>query len=53
MTGPALDFCLLVAQRRHRDDLGVQVTGEAADRWLDIAQVFAGPPTDGRQPLPR
>ncbi|GAA2086000.1 TIGR03084 family metal-binding protein [Actinomadura alba] len=50
VTGPALDFCLLVTQRRHRADLDLTVTGENADRWLDIAQAFAGPPGSGRAP---
>ena len=48
VSGPALDFCLLAAQRRHRDDLAVQVVGDQADQWLDIAQVFAGPSGSGR-----
>ena len=48
--GPALDFCLLVTQRRHRDDVALAVEGPAADEWLDIAQAFAGPPGDGRRP---
>ncbi|MEY9911781.1 uncharacterized protein (TIGR03084 family) [Catenulispora sp. MAP12-49] len=48
VSGPALDFCLLVAQRRHRDDLGVRAAGAQADQWLDIAQVFAGPSGPGR-----
>ena len=51
--GPAYDFCLLVTQRRHRDDLALVATGEEADRWLDIAQAFAGPPGDGREPEAR
>ena len=50
VTGPALDFCLLVTQRRHRADLALVVTGPVADEWLDVAQVFAGPPGDGRPP---
>jgi uncharacterized protein (TIGR03084 family) len=50
VTGPALDFCLLVTQRRHRDDLAVVAAGADADRWLDIAQAFAGPPGAGRKP---
>ncbi|MEI5099312.1 TIGR03084 family metal-binding protein [Streptomyces sp. PmtG] len=50
VTGPALDFCLLVTQRAHRDDLAVRAEGEAAERWLDIAQAFAGPPGKGRAP---
>jgi uncharacterized protein (TIGR03084 family) len=48
VTGPALDFCLLVTQRRNRADLDLTVTGTDADHWLDIAQAFAGPPGPGR-----
>ncbi|MBC7273186.1 MAG: TIGR03084 family protein [Streptomyces sp.] len=48
VTGPALDFCLLVTQRAHRADLAVRAEGADADRWLDIAQAFAGPPGAGR-----
>jgi uncharacterized protein (TIGR03084 family) len=44
VTGPGLDFCLLVTRRRHRDDLALVADGAGADRWLDIAQAFAGPP---------
>jgi uncharacterized protein (TIGR03084 family) len=51
VSGPAEDFCLLVTQRRHRDDLALVATGPAADEWLGIAQCFAGPPGDGRPPL--
>ncbi|MFF7150453.1 TIGR03084 family metal-binding protein [Streptomyces jietaisiensis] len=50
VTGPALDFCLLVTQRAHRADLAVRAEGPEADRWLDIAQAFAGPPGAGRAP---
>jgi len=50
VTGPALDFCLLVTQRVHRDDVAVRAEGPDADHWLDIAQAFAGPPGPGRQP---
>jgi len=49
VTGPALDFCLLVTQRRHRDDLGLSATGPGAQEWTAIAQAFAGPPGPGRQ----
>ncbi|MER7108408.1 TIGR03084 family metal-binding protein [Streptomyces sp. NPDC000229] len=48
ITGPALDFCLLVTQRAHRDDVAVRADGPDADRWLDIAQAFAGPAGPGR-----
>ncbi|MCB5178337.1 TIGR03084 family metal-binding protein [Streptomyces antimicrobicus] len=50
VTGPALDFCLLVTRRAHRADLAVEATGADADRWLDLAQAFAGPPGTGREP---
>jgi uncharacterized protein (TIGR03084 family) len=50
VTGPALDFCLLAVQRRHRDDLAVRAQGPDADTWLSIAQAFAGPPGKGRPP---
>ena len=50
VTGTALDFCLLVTQRRHRDDLGLTVDGRAAQEWMAIAQAFAGPPGPGRSP---
>jgi uncharacterized protein (TIGR03084 family) len=51
VTGPALDFCLLVTQRRHQDDLALAVEGPAAAGWMAIAQAFAGPPGPGRSPI--
>jgi len=51
--GPALDFCLVVTQRRHVDDTGLHITGAGARDWLDKAQAFAGPPTDGPPPQSR
>lgn len=50
VAGPALDFCLLVTQRRHPDDLHLTVTGATALEWVPIAQAFAGPPGAGRKP---
>ena len=50
VTGSAYDFCLRVTQRRHRDDLDLVAVGADADRWLDIAQAFAGPSGAGREP---
>ncbi|SRR6266487_4437013 len=50
VTGPAVDFCLLVTRRRHRDDLALTATGADANRWLDIAQAYVGPPGPGRAP---
>lgn len=46
--GPALDFCLLVTQRRHRDDLALVAQGAVAQQWMTVAQAFAGPPGAGR-----
>ncbi len=51
ISGPALDFCLLVTQRRHRDDLALVAEGADAEAWLGIAQAFAGPSGGGRPPL--
>ena len=48
--GPAIDFCLVVTQRRHPADTELTITGAAAREWIDIAQAFAGPPTDHRPP---
>ena len=50
VTGPALDFCLLVTQRRHRDDLALVIEGPAATEWMSIAQAFAGAAGTGRPP---
>jgi uncharacterized protein (TIGR03084 family) len=49
VTGPALDFCLLVTQRRHHDDLHVEFVGQQAQQWAAIAQAFAGLPGEGRK----
>ena len=50
VTGPAYEFCLLVTQRVHRADTSLVAVGADADRWLDIAQCFAGPSGEGRAP---
>jgi len=48
VSGPAQDFCMLVTQRRPRSELDVTAVGDDAERWLGIAQAFAGPPGRGR-----
>jgi len=48
--GPAEDFCLVVTQRRHVDDTALVVTGPVAERWMTVAQAFAGPAGSGRKP---
>jgi len=50
VSGPALDFCLLVTQRRHRNDLSLAIEGPAAIEWMAIAQAFAGAAGTGRPP---
>jgi len=50
VTGSAGDFCRLVTQRIHRSDTDLVATGADADRWLDVAQCFAGPAGEGRAP---
>lgn len=49
VTGSALDFCRLVTRRANRADLNLAATADA-ERWLAIAQAFAGPPGAGRPP---
>ncbi len=51
--GPAVDFCLVVTQRRHPDDTALEVVGPLATEWITIAQAFAGPATDQRAPAGR
>jgi uncharacterized protein (TIGR03084 family) len=50
VTGTALDFCLVVTQRRHVTDTDLRVSGLLAEDWIGIAQAFAGPPGPGRRP---
>ena len=50
ITGPALDFCFLVTQRRHLDDLDVTVVGPVSEQFVRVAQAFAGLPGAGRKP---
>jgi uncharacterized protein (TIGR03084 family) len=49
VTGSALDFCLVVTQRRHPGDTDIVAVGEGAREWLGIAQAFAGLPGAGRK----
>jgi uncharacterized protein (TIGR03084 family) len=51
VAGSALDFCLVVTQRRHLLDTSLMARGPVAAQWLVVAQAFAGPPGFGRRPL--
>jgi uncharacterized protein (TIGR03084 family) len=48
VSGCAEDFCFLVTQRRALRTLDIVAHGPDAQRWLEIAQAFAGPPGPGR-----
>jgi uncharacterized protein (TIGR03084 family) len=49
VSGPALDFCLVVTQRRHMADTRLEIVGDATEEWMSIAQTFAGDVGAGRQ----
>ena len=44
--GPAIDFCQVVTQTRNVKDTKLEINGQTATRWMNIAQCFAGPPSD-------
>ena len=50
ISGRAADFALVVCQRRNVADTELVVIGNVAGDWMAKAQVFAGPPTQGRAP---
>jgi uncharacterized protein (TIGR03084 family) len=45
VSGAALDFALVVTQRRLAADSGLVVDGDDARTWMSFAQAFAGLPT--------
>ena len=45
VTGPALDFALVVTQRRLLSDTTLAAEGDDARTWIAFAQAFAGNPT--------
>lgn len=50
ISGPAEDFALVVTQRRNVADTALEIVGEGARQWMQIAQCFAGKPADGPAP---
>lgn len=46
VTGSGVEFCQVVTQVRSIADTRLAVTGDVANRWMAIAQCFAGPPQD-------
>lgn len=45
IAGPALDFALVVTQRRLLADTALEAQGDDARTWIGFAQAFAGNPT--------
>jgi len=50
VSGSAVEFGLLVTQRRHLADTSIVAVGPVATEWMEIAQAFAGPAGTGREP---
>ena len=48
--GSATEFCQVVTQVRHVADTNLKPKGEIAQRWMSIAQCFAGGPEDPPPP---
>ena len=48
--GTATEFCQVVCQTRNIADTELEVSGDVARRWMDIAQCFAGRPEDPPPP---
>ena len=48
ITGPVEEFCLVSVQRINYRDTNLVVEGELAQKWMEAAQIFAGPPGPGR-----
>ena len=48
--GDAVDFCMTVTQVRNVRDTRLRVTGIVANRWMEIAQCFAGAAVDPPRP---
>ncbi|MDA8026944.1 MAG: TIGR03084 family metal-binding protein [Actinomycetota bacterium] len=49
VSASALDFCLVVTQRRNLSDTQIVASGPIASQWMEIAQAYAGPPGPGRE----
>jgi uncharacterized protein (TIGR03084 family) len=48
--GTASEFCRVAVRRRHWKDTKLEVVGDEARRYIEIAQTYAGPPGSGRKP---
>ena len=50
VTGTAVEFCQIVTQTRNFEDTNIATIGHIAERWISMAQCFAGPPVEGPRP---
>jgi len=50
VSGQALEFCQVVTQGRNVVDTGLEIVGDVAEKWMRIAQCFAGGPADPPKP---
>jgi uncharacterized protein (TIGR03084 family) len=50
VAGTAVDFCRTVTQVRNVADTSLEVVGDVAQRWMAIAQCFAGGASDPPKP---
>lgn len=50
IVGAAPEFCRVVTQRVHYRDTELAYTSGPAEEFLQVAQAFAGPPGEGREP---
>jgi len=48
--GDATEFCQVVTQTRNVADTALNLVGDTARRWMEVAQCFAGPPEDPPPP---
>jgi len=51
--GQAGQFCRVAVRRRHWKDMDLEIEGDEAKRFIEIAQTYAGPPGPGRKPTKR
>ena len=47
VSGSAVGFCQVVTQTRNVKDTDIKTIGDNAEKWMAIAQCFAGKPVDG------
>lgn len=50
LEGSAVEFCQVVTQVRNIADTSLKTTGSNAERWMAMAQCFAGPPENPPAP---